>query len=166
MTETGLKTHTFQVQMPVSNHSPTMDSHQQVPDRFHSETFHNVMSTKEGSHTSCDRDKGRSRLVVDSASETRCTERTPTATNHASHVPAASTASSVGPKCEGDCDSGSGTSRSDQPICILCDELATVRLLPCGHQIICLMCSKRAKKCLQCKVIIRFTTLHHGGEFI
>ena len=41
---------------------------------------------------------------------------------------------------------------SNQPVCILCDEPATVRLLPCGHEIICLMCSKRAKKCLQCKV--------------
>ena len=42
----------------------------------------------------------------------------------------------------------------DGPVCILCDEPATVRLLPCGHEIICLICSKRAKKCLQCKVLL------------
>lgn len=49
-------------------------------------------------------------------------------------------------------ESDSSPTCSDGPVCILCDEPATVRLLPCGHEIICLMCSKRAKKCLQCKV--------------
>ena len=44
------------------------------------------------------------------------------------------------------------TVSTDGPVCMLCDEPATVRLLPCGHEIICLVCSKRAKKCLQCKV--------------
>ena len=39
-------------------------------------------------------------------------------------------------------------------VCILCDEPVTVRLLPCRHEIMCLMCSKRAKKCLECKVRI------------
>ena len=52
-----------------------------------------------------------------------------------------------------DCDSScTQTVSTHGPVCILCDEPATVRLLPCGHEIICLMCSKRAKKCLQCKV--------------
>ena len=46
------------------------------------------------------------------------------------------------------------SSTSDRPICLLCDEPVTVRLLPCGHEIICLLCSKRAKKCLQCKVML------------
>ena len=158
LTETGSEVNTSQVEMPVSNPTLTMDSHQQVPDRFYSDTFHNAMSAKEEGHTSFDRDKGRSRLVVDSVSETTCAERNPISTNHVLHVPATPTFGSTGPglKCECDCDSGSSTSRSDQPICILCDEPATVRLLPCGHQIICLMCSKRAKKCLECKVIIRF----------
>ena len=45
------------------------------------------------------------------------------------------------------------SSKSDRPVCLLCDEPAMVRLLPCGHEIICLFCSKRAKKCLQCKVL-------------
>ena len=45
-----------------------------------------------------------------------------------------------------------GTAMSLQPVCVLCDEPATVRLLPCGHEIICMMCSRRAKKCLKCKV--------------
>ena len=49
-------------------------------------------------------------------------------------------------------ESDSSPTCSDGPVCILCDEPATVRLLPCGHEIICLVCSKRAKKCLQCKV--------------
>ena len=124
-----------------------------MPDRFHYDTFHTVVSSKEE-----DKDVGRSRLVVDSVSETTRVEVNPIATNRVLRTPATPTASSNGLKCEGDCDNGSNTSRLDQPICILCDEPAMVKLLPCGHQIICLMCSKRAKKCLQCKVIIRFTS--------
>ena len=80
-----------------------------------------------------------------SPSKTVHTERDLIASNHIA-------AASAG-KTEKNCiESDSSPTCSDGPVCILCDEPATVRLLPCGHEIICLMCSKRAKKCLQCKV--------------
>jgi hypothetical protein len=36
--------------------------------------------------------------------------------------------------------------------CMLCEEPVTVKLLPCGHAQICVLCVKRAKKCPLCKV--------------
>ena len=36
--------------------------------------------------------------------------------------------------------------------CMLCEEPVTVKLLPCGHTQICVLCLERAKKCPQCKV--------------
>ena len=36
--------------------------------------------------------------------------------------------------------------------CMLCEEPVTVKLLPCGHTQICVLCVERAKKCPQCKV--------------
>jgi hypothetical protein len=66
------------------------------------------------------------------------------------HIPCKAT--NAGQNCIESDSSLIRTTPSDGPVCILCDEPATVRLLPCGHEIICLICSKRAKKCLQCKV--------------
>ena len=37
-------------------------------------------------------------------------------------------------------------------LCMLCEEPVTVKLLPCGHAQICILCVKRAKKCPLCKV--------------
>lgn len=155
-----------EVEMPTLNSALSMDSHQQVPGQFHFDTFHDVMCTKEDRQTSFHREDKR--LLEDSLSrETVCAESNPIATNDIAHVPPTPTASSISQRCEADdCDNGSNKTRSDQPICILCDEPATVRLLPCGHQIICLMCSKRAKKCLQCKVITwRFTSWRWSDLF-
>lgn len=37
---------------------------------------------------------------------------------------------------------------------ICCESLPRVVFEPCGHQIVCTDCSKRMKKCLECKVVI------------
>ena len=36
--------------------------------------------------------------------------------------------------------------------CLLCYKEADVKLKPCGHVVICRICSERAKKCPECKV--------------
>lgn len=115
----------------------TMDSHQRLSKERCPQSHH----------------IGDRELVVGSVSGTMDAERTSLAANSIVHVPQAQTVSIANLKCEVDCENGSSNAvPSSQPICILCDEPAIVRLLPCGHQNICLLCSKRAKKCLQCKV--------------
>ena len=42
----------------------------------------------------------------------------------------------------------------DPSICFLCDDPVTVKLLPCGHAIICSSCAQRAKKCLKCRGVV------------
>ena len=77
-------------------------------------------------------------------------------------IPTAVASTEIGQSENGRTGSSLSTATStDGPVCILCDEPATVRLLPCGHEIICLICSKRAKKCLQCKVGI--VNIHSHG---
>ena len=89
-----------------------------------------------------------------SRTEHVCTEEDVIATNH---IPCTANSTGQNENDHIECDSShSQTGSTDGRVCILCDEPATVRLLPCGHEIICLMCSKRAKKCLQCKVYYRF----------
>ena len=89
--------------------------------------------------------------VTDSTANVVESEGTSFTTNHDNSTQAACH-DDVSSYCKDD--SKVCSSLSDRPICLLCDEPVTVRLLPCGHEIICLLCSKRAKKCLQCKVML------------
>ena len=41
---------------------------------------------------------------------------------------------------------------TSMPLCILCDDPVSVKLIPCGHSVICKLCVKRATRCPQCKV--------------
>ena len=38
------------------------------------------------------------------------------------------------------------------PVCRLCDNLVTIKMEPCGHAVVCHVCARRARKCLQCRV--------------
>lgn len=56
---------------------------------------------------------------------------------------------------------------TDPPVpglCLLCDTLITVKFHPCGHAVLCEHCSRRAKKCLECKVYTTLTRIvqHHN----
>lgn len=51
--------------------------------------------------------------------------------------------------------SNSRKMETSPPECMVCDdELATVKFVPCGHQIVCPGCCVKMKKCLNCKTEI------------
>ena len=46
--------------------------------------------------------------------------------------------------------------------CFLCESPVEVKFEPCGHAVLCAICSERAKKCVKCKVcthIVYFMSL-------
>ena len=55
----------------------------------------------------------------------------------------------------------SHTRATSEEECLLCGEPVDIRLMPCGHIIICKECSQRAKKCPQCKVSISMGEREH-----
>ena len=125
-----------------------------APEPLHSR---HLQPAQENHHTLPNAMVSRTLTTHSSREETEPTEAdTPSHANHVSQIFNGRTTSQL-EECEEDVDGDSGScnalaTSAGQPVCILCDEPATVRLLPCGHEIICLVCSKRAKKCLQCKV--------------
>lgn len=40
----------------------------------------------------------------------------------------------------------------EEQLCLLCDNPIAVKFEPCGHAVLCEICSERAKKCPKCKV--------------
>lgn len=50
------------------------------------------------------------------------------------------------------CPASENTASPQSQHCMLCDAPVTIKLMPCGHSVICGDCSKRATKCPSCQV--------------